>query len=240
MKSLEDLKRGAVQDSREEAAFFQALLDATVFVHMPVSDDSARLRLLQFVRPDGLTVLPFFSREDEAERAAQQAARVVAVTGRQLFEMTRGATLMLDPNETSCTLYPEEITAMLRDGTIARFEHFRLPEGERLEILPAAPSPGLIEIVREELQRFPSVASAHLAQMRRADSDGPFALVIVALVEDGQDEHMVRALATRLQSARDAFSAVIDVLTFDPATKPAWFGEAALEPFYERLRVPSD
>ncbi len=234
MRSIEQLKSRAVEDSREEPKFFRALLDATVFVHRPVSDDSARLRLIQFVRPDGMTVLPFFSREDEADRAAQQAARVIAMTGRQLFELTRGATLMLDPNDVSCTLYPEEIAALLRDGQVTQVETFTLAEPEQVEIMPAVPPTGLVEIVRKELQRFSSAEVAYMVRIRKAVADAPSTLAIVVLIEKLQAEHMVRALATTLQATLDAFEEGIDVLTFDRASKPDWMNDALLEPCYVR------
>lgn len=103
----------ALADKTAEPAFFRALLDALVYAHTPRNDRHARLRFIQFVTPEGLTVLPFFSDEVQARAAAGTAATVVAMTGRELFGLTRGATLMLNPNETNCVLYPEEISALL-------------------------------------------------------------------------------------------------------------------------------
>lgn len=49
------------------------------------------MRFLQFVRPDnGQTVLPFFSERAQAEAAAGNAALIVAMSGRDLFELTGG------------------------------------------------------------------------------------------------------------------------------------------------------
>ncbi len=235
MTPLEKLKRRSIEDFREEPQFFQALLDATVFVHAPVSDDHSRLRLLQFVRPDGLTVLPFFSRQEEAERAAQHAARVITLTGRQLFELTRGAILMLDPNETSCTLYPEEIAALLDDGTVARIEFTNLAEGEQLELQPGVVPTAILDIVREELRRLPAAETAYLARIRKAHADLPFSVLIVVMVAARESEHVVRALATRLQTCGAELDEAIDLATFDPAEgTPSWLSQASLDPFYAR------
>src|SRR3546814_4427788 len=76
---------------------------------------------MQFPLPDsGHMVLPFFSEETQARAAAGTTAKVVALTGRDLLELTRGATLMLNPNGTNCPLYPEEIAALLDRGEVAR------------------------------------------------------------------------------------------------------------------------
>ena len=48
-------------DPTEEPAFFRSLLEATVYVHAPVSDDSKHLRLVQFRHPDGFDAIPFFT-----------------------------------------------------------------------------------------------------------------------------------------------------------------------------------
>lgn len=50
------------------------------------------------------------------------------MTGRQLFELTHGATLMLNPNGTSCTLYSEEIAALLDRGDVAIIDQVQLTE----------------------------------------------------------------------------------------------------------------
>jgi len=113
--------------------FLRALLEATVYAHAPPSDDHARLRLFQFTRPDGVTVLPFFSDEAQAYAAAAESARVVALSGRTLMESTRGATLMLNPNDVSCTLFPEEIAALLDRDTVADLSRGEVEAGEAVE-----------------------------------------------------------------------------------------------------------
>lgn len=115
-EQLARLQARAIENPMEEPAFFQALLTAVLYVHLPLSDDSGKVRLICFTRPDGITVIPVFSDDVKAHAAARGAARVVAVVGRELFESAPGATWMLDPNDVSCTLYPEEVATLLRDG----------------------------------------------------------------------------------------------------------------------------
>ena len=96
--TLDGLLKQAIIDKTAEPAFLRALLDAKVYAHVPRHDRNTRVRFIQFTTPDGLTVLPFFSDETQARQAAGTAASIVVLSGRQLLEATRGATLMLNPN----------------------------------------------------------------------------------------------------------------------------------------------
>ena len=69
---LDQLSQLSRSDERLAPAFFRALLDATVYAHVPTSDDSGRIRMIQFRRPDGVMVLPFFS-DDQARFALEMA-----------------------------------------------------------------------------------------------------------------------------------------------------------------------
>jgi len=56
------LLQNAAFSTDDENAFFKALLDATLYAHVPVKQVRGRVRFIQFVRPDnGQTVLPIFT-----------------------------------------------------------------------------------------------------------------------------------------------------------------------------------
>lgn len=112
----------------EELAFFRCLLDAWVYAHVPLSDDHPRLRLIQFQHPDGFYAVPFFTSEAKARFAGRGVVRIVKFTGRELLAGTPGATFMLNPNDSGCVLYPEEVEALLRTGTVARLEGVHLDD----------------------------------------------------------------------------------------------------------------
>src|SRR5690625_3896348 len=103
---LEERLERARGNPKEDQEFFRYLLEATVYAHAPISDDSEKFRLIQFKHPDGFDALPFFTSESKAAVAAGSSARIIACTGRELLEMTRGATLMLNPNDGGAVLYP--------------------------------------------------------------------------------------------------------------------------------------
>lgn len=229
---LAELMRRAVADKRAEPEFFRALLNATVYAHAPRYDRSPRLRLIQFVLPSGLMVLPFFSERAQAVSAAGQTARIVAMTGSELFEITRGATLMLNPNGTSCTLYPEEIAALLDLGEMAIVEQVQLtdapPQVSQTEQAPVWLLNSLIALYT----RLACVEAAYLAEICTPDGSG----FLIALAVGSVDaERAARATITALQTQCDNHAErSVDLTTFDPHNPPAWLAELSIEPFYSR------
>lgn len=233
---LERLMCRAVEDKTKEAAFLRALLYATVYAHAPLSDDSARLRLMQFTTPEGMLALPFFTTETKAEFATQSVARVVALTGRQLMEITRGATLLLNPNDTPhCALFPEEIDALLATGEVATVEAVKLDERKVCVGKPESSPVWLIEALTALLPRLPFVDSAYLVEFRSPEDMTRATLVIALEVAHINAERAARATITAIQPRCQALKLEIDVTAFDPAIgRPKWLAEAAVEPFYAR------
>jgi len=241
---LERLMSRAIVDPREETAFFQALMKATVYAHIPVSDhieaNSDRVRFIQFHRPDnGQLVLPFFTDEEKARFAAQSAAQVIAMNGRLLLELTRGATLMMDPNDCRCVLYPEEVEGLLRKGRIATIQKFTVQEGAEPQVGPAQDSPAwLIDGLIPELAKLSFVQAAYLAGVYRNNAGAPeqTGLVIALEGEEAQAERAVHAVAAVAQPLCEAHNSVsLDLTHFDATIEvPSWISGLALQPFYDR------
>lgn len=213
---LERLKQQALADPRREAAYLRALLDATLYAHAPVSDDSGRQHFLMFTRPDGLRVIPVFTGLGPARVAARNAARVVSLHGRTMFEATRGAILMLDPNEVSMTLYPEEIAALLDEGRAAIAPV--AAEGPDLEL--QEPEPGdawLMDVVATGLKPVTEVLRVHLAAARPKGSEGEAdRLLVIAVVPAALAERASRAIAVALHGAGRMPRLPIDLATYAP------------------------
>lgn len=223
-----------IGDPRHEPAFLRALLDARLYVHLPMSDDSPKLRLVCFTRPDGLTVIPVFTDPTKAEVAAQGAARIAAMQGRELFRIVPGATFMLDPNDISTTLYPEEIEALLANGTATIAP--ATMSGTSVGLSPApAEDHWLAERVVDVVHGIASVEAAHLMQSHVAGSLDPTNLLIVLAVPAADAERAARAVALTLAASGRQPRLPVDLATYDPSEpRPGWGAEAGLEAFWTR------
>lgn len=209
---LRRLRERAIADPRAEPTYLRALLGATLYAHLPLSDDSGRTRLIAFTRPDGLTVIPMFTELRQAQAAAATAARIVAATGRQLFEATRGGIVMLDPNEVGMTLYPEEIAALLDDGRLAPAPVAFHAPGLRL-VAPPAGDEWLLDVLADAFAAIPEVHRFHLAGAGMDGGDSDRLLVLVA-APDSATERLARALGTALQAVPRTPSLPIDLGTY--------------------------
>jgi hypothetical protein len=188
---------GASPEDAQEAVF-RALLDATVYAHVPLeSPPEGVMRFIQFVRPDnGQAVLPFFSDMEQSEVAADKSALSVAMSGRNLFELTHGATLMLNPNLDAVTLYPPEITALLEGRTLGFFRKEEVAEDT--EVLTGRPSIStavLNGVLRSLFEREATVRAAFLAEVHRQDEHAEVFLLLTVVAAQAHQERSLQ-LAT--------------------------------------------
>lgn len=237
MISTEELERRferAREHREEEPAFFRSLLAATVYAHAPLSDDHPRLRLIQFRHPDGFFAVPFFTSEAKAVFAAQSAVRIVTFSGRELLEMTRGSTLMLNPNDGGCVLYPEEVSALLDTGTIARIETSQLEEDQPIVVSEQAnPPPWLMPLLTAHYTQLSIVQTAYLLEVASPAEPSQRTLLIALAVAPEHAERAARATITAVQPMCAQSRLALDLTTFDPAQgKPAYLGQTGVERFY--------
>lgn len=230
---IDELMRSAIADPRHEPAFLKALLDATLYVHLPLSDDSGRLRLIQFTRPDGLQVIPIFTDLDKANIAAQGAAKIGCVPGRELFEATRGATLMLNPNDHSCTVYPEEIAALLDRGDVAIVQSF-VSDREFTLVDAGSDFRWIVDRAVEAIEPIEAVSAVYLARRVDVDAKG-LLLVLVVQVPASLGERVARAIGTALVRPLSSTQIGVDVGVVEPGEQePLWLKESGLEPAWRR------
>lgn len=238
--SLDDLMEQSIQDFRKEPDFFRALLDATVYAHAPLNDSSERLRLVMFKSPDdGELVVPVFTDAAKAEFAARGNVRIVPLTGRTLFEITRGAILMLNPNDARCTLYPEEINELLASGTVVSVSKDQFVEnGARCYKLDKLPRP-LKKALKKSLPDIRGVEVAYVAGLKWREPNLPDSVVIALGGHPDRAEREARAVATALHRTIDALDQPVDIVHFDcNGAKPEWIRNLGLRPVYRRRLGP--
>ncbi len=232
---LDHLLKAALADQTQEAAFFKALLDATVHAHCPAGDRSGRLRFVQFHGPEGEVLLPFFSDRAKAEAAASPNIRIVSLPGRTFLEATLGASLVLNPNDNWCKLYPAEVQQLLGGGNLVNLEKVDFG-GKEFIWRPASRIPdGLVEHLVMSLQLLESLDSAYLVEMAPADHPDRIEVVVAlrspALVKD----RLVRTVITDLQLHFPAPEVPLAVVSIDSAEpSPEWVEALELNPLYKR------
>lgn len=179
-------------------AFFKALLNATVYAHVPMeSPPEGVMRFIQFIRPDnGQTMLPFFSDKGQAEEAASNAALIVAMSGRDLFELTQGASLMLNPNVDAIALYPPEITAILEGRALGSFAMDEISaETEVLIGPPSVSTVALNMILRNLFQQEATVKAAFLTELHRQDESAAVILLLTVVAAKAHQERLLQLVA---------------------------------------------
>lgn len=233
-KELERRLELARQNRELETAFFRCLLDARVYAHAPVSDDHPRLRLLQFRHPDGFHAVPFFTSLEKARPPAGITAKIVPLQGRQFLELTQGATVMLNPNDGGCVLYPEEVSALLKSGTVARVEKLDLQADTPFLVLDEANPPTWLLVALAALyEGLAFVELAYLLKVAPPEHPDQHTFLIALGVVPEHAERAARATITMLQSAVNKAELPLDLTAFDPSQGlPEYLCQPGVERFF--------
>lgn len=236
--TLNRLLAKAGEGEPEEAAFFQALMKANVFAHAPVGDPASRaIRFIQFSDPEtGQLLLPFFTDRPKAQACVGTTRKIVTVQGRQFLSATLGATLILNPNDEHCILYPEEMEALLQTGHLARIDEREVQAGR--EPLVGAPNavPGwLMDVLTGTLARLPFVDIAYVASLHSPERETPNIPLLALGTPLGLGERAVRAVITAIQPACRLHHYSLDITHFvEPSERPPWAEALQLAPIYAK------
>ena len=229
---LERLFELAHSSHLTEAAFYTHLLQAMVFVHVPVCDDARSNRLIQFRHPDGFDAIPVFTSAQRSTQAASAAVKSVQVPCIELFRATRGATLMINPNDGGPVLYPEEIAALLEKGTLEAFEKLE-PAGGTWDIRPAQDPPlHVVEAVRAGAASASFIRQVYLLERRETNSEELVLLVYIG-ADSVHRERAARHMVQVLQNLQPRSDRVMDVAVYDTeVTRPAFLDELGAVPVF--------
>jgi hypothetical protein len=196
---LNRLLDAALDDQRQEEPFFHALLDSTIYGHSPRNGPPGR-QFIQFRGPEGELLLPFFSDRGKADRAAQGKIRVVALQGRDFLCRTLGATLVLDPNDRWCKLYPDEVRQLIKQKSLPTLVTENLEGGKSVSIYTeAVPPADLTEMLVSEIQSLPEIERAYLMDMRLDEEEKTAHWILVSIAPADAKERLARSLVARSQ-----------------------------------------
>lgn len=241
--TLEGALRLAANDPSHRPAFFAELLNSTVFI-IGASEGSNTSRTLEagekvsiqsWQKADGTPVIPFFSSLGALRKAIEEESNYLSLPARALFDLTRGATLMLNPkSDYGKEFFPQEIEALLAEG-VNRVPEQRVTQRATKVLLgqPAKYPSAMVTALTNYFSRKSKVKAAYLALMHDTSASDKPGLVIGISTEGNADQIVKEAGVVAGDSAPPGESVDIMVVTDGEAGLSDYFRKS-VTPFYER------
>lgn len=174
-----------------------------------------------------------FSDRGKAERAAQGAVRIGVVGARELFASAPGATFMLDPNDTTTTLYPEEVDALLR-GDPPPIAPVAASVSDTALSPPDPDDEWLGDLIGRALGAIGEVKAVHLALGHVAGARDPTTFLAIVAVDEKHAERVARAVAVALQASPRTLRLPVDLTVYAPMSTPVWMPEGGFPCYLPR------
>jgi hypothetical protein len=237
---VEVLLEPAASDSARIPEFLTALLEAQVLVPGVLDSDSGLVAaagstagLAPLARADGTSVQPFFTSEARLHETLQavpgEESRYLALRCRDLWELTRGSTLILNPHSAYGKEFLPGETAQLH-GTATMTPQVVAAATNVLVGRPARTPSGMEKALRDLFSAHETVDSAFLGWKVVPDSgDQSYLLVVVGSSDARADvsDELGRALVYFSQAHP------VDVAFNRPGDKHLL---TEIEPFYVRRK----
>jgi len=203
---LDTALRLATNDPGSRPDFYKILLEASVFVIGYSEHPQAGKRMLDgresvtienWFRDDKTPIIPFFSSLESLQKAITEDVRYLEIPAKVLFEMTKGASLVLNPRlEYGKEFLPDEIDALLSNG-VTRVPEQRITT-EATQVLLGQPAKYPEKMVAALVSLFskrPNVKAAYLVLMHDPSRDDKPHLV-VGVDADHEIESIIREAGT--------------------------------------------
>jgi len=236
--SENELERALVKAAKNPAGaadFYRQLLEANLLVMGTVEGQEdatekftlapgGRVNLVTGVREGGGTFLPVFSSLLRMQEYAKKECKFLQVNGRALFDLTRGAPVILNPaSEYGKELTPQQISHLLN------------PSAEQSQVLPVIGQgecpPILIETLTRVFTSRPDIEAAWGIQFHPPGQEQPHPVVGVETAGDWP------SLMQAVQAAAETLDQAFDIQRIDRAN-PVGLASTLLQvpPFYQRRK----
>lgn len=194
---LEKLLQEASSDPGKRPAFYLTLLDSEVYVLGTAGDGEGQtglepgssVQIIHWQLNDGTPVIPFFSSLEMLEKSIQQRQNYLRLKARDLFEMTRGMTLVLNPNQPHGKSFNQEEVAALLDGTLFQQTTTQTIQRETTVMLgqPRDYPQAFVDALSSLFATLPQVSTAYLAWMHDpSNEDPPHTIIGIEVASDYQ------------------------------------------------------
>jgi hypothetical protein len=247
--ALDSALRVAAADPAARPDFYRLLMESTVYIISgdgpgPTSGartlaEGEQIQILNWAKNDGTSIIPFFTSLPALQRALTTGARYMALQARALFEMTRGATLVLNPkSDYGKEFLPNEIEALLTGG-VNRLPETQVTEQQTKVLLgqPAQYPTRMVESLTSFFARRTQVKAAYLILMQDPARDTKPHLV-VGIDAAGDIDPLLREAAS---VAGDTAPEGVPVDLLHVVRGDQGLGDYCLntKPFYERTDLRS-
>jgi hypothetical protein len=227
-----DLERALMRAPSDPSArpeFYRLLMESNLFIigqigdHTPeqgevVARPGERL-MIATIAHQGKNYHPVFSALSRLQKFAREEAQYLSMTGRQLFEATRGAHFLLNPgSEYGKELRAEEIVSVMGSTRVMIGQPTVYPQA-------------LVDGLKELFARDPGVVAGYLVQVA-FDVQGDVPHPLIGVETEGDWQALSNAMGEVLKTAADS---VVDMIRIDRA-QPTAIVQALLKttPFYTR------
>jgi hypothetical protein len=218
--------------------FYRSLLDSDVFALIPEVGhglEEAKLRFIMWHGEDGSTIIPYFSSIQSLENALQPGWQGVKLTGRTFLQLTRGATVVLNPNEAAyCRLSPIEVTLLLETGAVSNPER-ATSTGGLMRAFQVGETPPVATLMSLSVlfAQHASVHRAYLVCCFPPDKPEARKYLIVIRMDEREAEKLVRESAQVMMDVPPDLST--DLITcFDDANESLQLVAELTAPFYDK------
>lgn len=192
---LEALLALAADEPAHRPEFYRVLLESEVYVvsNMEREGEGRRwltaddaLSILTICTEDDNPIIPFFSSIDELTRFVEYQAQWIGINARDLFILTRGATLVLNPKSRfSQPFYPAIIEALLTTGIHHACRQTTSQSHAGVNIRPPDPYPSkMVDSLIIFFAARPEVTSACVALKQGPEDRRPHLLVGIDACND--------------------------------------------------------
>jgi hypothetical protein len=235
----------AASEPAHRPEFFRLLLESTVFVlgssdHLdqgPVTlKANTQVQIQNWVKPDGSSVIPFFSSLRALQLAIQSDEPYIALPARTFFEITRGAELILNPrSEYGKEFTPAEVEALLAEG-VSRLATPMVVEKDTQVLLgqPSNYPTAMVTSLTTLLAKHSNVKAAYLALMHNPSMDEKPHL-IVGIEAEGDFENVIREAGTVAADTAPNGEPVDLTRVIRGESGLAQYFLEEVKPFYERV-----
>lgn len=248
-EQLEKSLEKAVKDPAYRTLFYRTLLDSTVYIlaESGVQDKgeliiapNAELNIQHWEMQDGLSTIPFFSSLKMLQQAVEDEEQpFMALPVRDLFAMTKGAQLFLNPKcEYGKAFYPQEVAMLLQTGGMAQPMEQVIDGGSKILLgQPEEYPSAMVDALTTLFTQRKIVRNAYLALFQDQTADEKPNLLI-GLEIDGSDAEIELLIqetgSLASETAPEEEPVDLCLVTDEKGDAVSHYLQTHTQPFYQR------